>query len=126
MDNFHGQMVPGFEYSLTIQASVISRAKLIVDAGSKSVAAPDHVTILGHDDLTVFRFDEEHGIFSAPQGSSLRVGDTVALVPGYSPTTVNWRDACHVVQDDVVTYIWPIIPRGPGHHGLANLADHGP
>jgi hypothetical protein len=25
MDNFHGRMVPGFEHSLTIQASVISR-----------------------------------------------------------------------------------------------------
>jgi hypothetical protein len=23
------------------------------------------------------------------------------------------------VQDDVVVDIWPIIPRGPGHHGLA-------
>ena len=25
MDNFHGKMVPGFEHSLTIQATVISR-----------------------------------------------------------------------------------------------------
>jgi len=26
------------------------------------------------------------------------------------------------VRDDIVTDIWPIIPRGPGHHGLAWLA----
>jgi hypothetical protein len=26
-----------------------------------------------------------------------------------------------VVRDDVVTDIWPIIPRGPGHNGLAAL-----
>jgi D-serine deaminase-like pyridoxal phosphate-dependent protein len=120
MDNFHGKMVPHFEHSLTIQASVISRqsGQVIVDVGSKSVADPDEVTIVGHD-LPVVRFDEEHGIFAAPDGSPLRVGDRVTLVPGYSPTTVNWYDAYHVVRDDVVADIWPIIPRGPGHHGLA-------
>jgi hypothetical protein len=40
-------MVPGFEHSLTVQASVLSRA----------------------------------------------AGDSVALVPGYSPTTANWYAA---------------------------------
>jgi D-serine deaminase-like pyridoxal phosphate-dependent protein len=120
MDNFHGVMVPGFEHSLTVQATVISRqsGKVIVDAGSKSVADPADVTIAGHD-LPVFRFDEEHGMFDAAGGSPLRVGDPVALVPGYSPSTVNWYEAYHVVQDGVVADIWPVIPRGPGHHGLA-------
>jgi D-serine deaminase-like pyridoxal phosphate-dependent protein len=123
MDNFHGRMVPGFEHSLTIQATVISRqsGQVIVDAGNKSVADPADVTIVGHDHEVV-RFDEEHGIFSAPGGSSLRVGDAVALVPGYSPSTVNWYDAYHVVRDEVVVDVWPIIPRGPGHHGLPDLA----
>src|SRR5215469_9610483 len=124
MDNFHGRMVPGFEHSLTIQATVISRqsGQVIVDAGNKSVADPADVTIVGHD-LKVVRFDEEHGIFEAARGSCLRVGDAVALVPGYSPSTVNWYDAYHVVRDEVVVDIWPIIPRGPGHHGLAGLAN---
>ena len=74
MDNFHGRMVPGFEHSLTIQASVISRQskQVIVDVGNKSVADPYNVTIVGHD-LEVFRSDEEHGIFAAPDGSPLRV-----------------------------------------------------
>ncbi len=123
MDNFHGRMVPGFEHSLTIQATVISRQsdKVIVDAGNKSVADPADVTIVGHRH-EVFRFDEEHGIFTAPQGSALKVGDSVALVPGYSPSTVNWYDAYHVISGDVVVDIWPIIPRGPGHHGLAAAA----
>jgi D-serine deaminase-like pyridoxal phosphate-dependent protein len=121
MDNYHGQMVPGFEHSLTIQATVISRrsGRIIVDAGNKSVAAPADVSIVGHPNPVV-RFDEEHGIFAAPDGSPLRVGDPVALIPGYSPTTVNWYDAYHVVRDDVVTDIWPITPRGPGHHGLGS------
>jgi D-serine deaminase-like pyridoxal phosphate-dependent protein len=120
MDNFHGRMVHGFEHSLTIQSSVISRQsrQVIVDAGNKSVADPYNVTIVGHD-LEVFRSDEEHGIFAAPEGSPLKVGDSVALVPGYSPSTVNFYDAFHVVRDDVVVDVWPVIPRGPGHHGLA-------
>ncbi len=119
MDNYHGQMAPGFEHSLTVQATVISRqsGRVIVDAGNKSVANPADVTIVGHDH-PVLRFDEEHGIFAAAEGSALSVGDPVALVPGYSPTTVNWYDAYHVVSGDVVTDIWPVIPRGPGHHGL--------
>jgi len=119
MDNYHGQMVPGFEHSLTVQTCVISRAsgKVIVDAGNKSVAAPDDVTIVGHPH-PAFRFDEEHGIFAAPDGSALKTGDSVALVPGYSPTTVNWYDAYHVVRNDVVVDVWPVVPRGPGHHGL--------
>jgi D-serine deaminase-like pyridoxal phosphate-dependent protein len=121
MDNYHGQMVPGFEHSLTVQATVISRRsdKVIVDAGSKSIADPANATIVGHDH-PFFRFDEEHGIFAAFDGSSLRVGDSVALVPGYSPTTVNWYDVYHVVRDDVVVDIWPVTPRGPGHHGLVD------
>ena len=122
MDNFHGQMAPGFEHSLTIQATVISRRsdKVIVDAGNKSVADPADVTMMGYDHK-VFRFDEEHGIFDAAGGSSLRVGDPVALVPGYSPSTVNWYDAYHVVHEDLVVDIWPVIPRGPGHHGISDL-----
>lgn len=123
MDNFHGHMAPDFEHSLTVQATVISRqsGKIIVDAGNKSIADPTDVSILGYD-LPVVRFDEEHGLFDATAGSPLRVGDTVSLVPGYSPGTVNWYDAYHVVQDDVVVDIWPIVPRGPGHHGLARPA----
>lgn len=119
MDNYHGQMVPGFEHSLTVQATVISRqsGKVIVDAGNKSIADPANVTIVGHPHPS-FRFDEEHGIFAAPSGSALSVGDSVALVPGYSPTTVNWYDAYHVIRDDIVIDVWPVIPRGPGHQGL--------
>jgi len=90
MDNYHDHMAPGFEHSLTVQASVISRqsSRVIVDAGSKSIANPADVTVAGHHELKVVRFDEEHGVFSAPDGSALAVGDSVALVPVNSPSTV--------------------------------------
>jgi D-serine deaminase-like pyridoxal phosphate-dependent protein len=81
------------------------------------MGAPALATIVGHD-LPNFRFDEEHGIFDAAAGSALRVGDVVELVPGYAPATVNWFDAYHVVENDRVVDIWPVVPRGPGHGGL--------
>jgi D-serine deaminase-like pyridoxal phosphate-dependent protein len=119
MDNFHGAMVGGFEHSLTVQATVVSRRpdRVILDAGNKSVGAGDIASIRGHP-LVPFRFDEEHGIFDASAGSTLKLGDVVDVIPGYSPSTVNWFDAFHVVEDEVVVDIWPVIPRGPGHHGL--------
>lgn len=120
MDNFHAEMVGGFEHSLTVQATVISRRpdRVIVDAGNKAIGDGEMSSIVGHPEKPV-RFDEEHGIFAATRATNLRVGDSVSLVPGYSPTTVNWYDAYHVVEDDTVIDIWPVIPRGPGHLGLA-------
>ncbi len=93
---------------------------IIVDAGNKSVADPANVTIVDHPH-EFFRLEEEHGIFAAPHGSPLHVGDSVALVPGYSPTTVNMHKAFFVVSGERVVDVWPVLPRGPGDHGLATL-----
>jgi len=119
MDNFHSAMVGDFEPALTVLTTVVSRRpeRVIVDAGNKSMGAPAVASIRGHD-LDVLRFDEEHGIFAATPASGLAVGDVVELIPGYAPGTVNWYDAYHVVQDDRVIDIWPVIPRGPGHGGV--------
>ena len=119
MDNFHAGMAGDFEKALTVMSTVISRPpdRVIVDAGNKSLGFPALTTIRGHE-LTALRFDEEHGLFVADASCPLRVGDVVELVPGYSPGTVNWYDAYHVVEGDRVVDIWPVIPRGPGHGGL--------
>lgn len=119
MDNFHGAMVGDFEHALTVLATVISHRpdRVIVDVGSKSMGAAALSTIVGHD-VAPFRFDEEHGIFEAGEETGLQVGGVVELIPGYAPATVNWYDAYHVVDDDHVVDVWPVIPRGPGHGGL--------
>jgi D-serine deaminase-like pyridoxal phosphate-dependent protein len=119
MDNFHGAMVGDFENALTVLTTVISRRpeRVILDAGNKSMGAPALASIKDHE-LANFRFDEEHGIFAASPADGLAVGDVVELIPGYAPSTVNWYDAYHVVEDDRVVDIWPVIPRGPGHGGL--------
>lgn len=119
MDNFHGAMVGEFENAVTVLATVISRRpdRVIVDAGNKSMGAPALASIKGRN-LANFRFDEEHGIFAATPADGPAVGDVVELIPGYAPGTVNWYDAYHVIEDDKVVDIWPVIPRGPGHGGL--------
>jgi D-serine deaminase-like pyridoxal phosphate-dependent protein len=118
MDGLHGHMAPEFGHALSVAATVISRPpdRVILDAGNKSMGAGELSTIRGHD-LRPFRFDEEHGIFEAGD-TTLAVGDVVELDPGYAPSTVNWYDAYHVVEDGRVVDVWPVIPRGPGHGGL--------
>jgi D-serine deaminase-like pyridoxal phosphate-dependent protein len=119
MDMFHGHMAPGFEHALTVQTTVISTppGRLILDAGNKSMGAGTLAKIVGFP-YEAISFAEEHGIYNAPPDMPLKVGDSVTLVPGYSPGTVNSYDAYHVVKDDVVVDIWPVVPRGPGHNGL--------
>jgi D-serine deaminase-like pyridoxal phosphate-dependent protein len=120
MDNFHKQMAPGFEHSLTVQTRVISVRpdRVVVDVGNKSMGAGDLATIKGYPYLPL-RFSDEHGTFVTPVRADLNVGDSVQLIPGYSASTVNWYDAYHVVnEEDVVIDVWPVIPRGPGYLGL--------
>jgi 3-hydroxy-D-aspartate aldolase len=120
MDRFHSGIEGSFEPAARVLTTVVSRSseRIVFDAGNKSVAAPELTTIDGHH-LANIRFDEEHGIFAAPVDGTLAVGDVARLLPGYAPSTVNMYDAYHVVEDGVVVDIWPVIPRGPGHHGLA-------
>jgi D-serine deaminase-like pyridoxal phosphate-dependent protein len=112
-------MTDAFEHALFVQATVISRAggRIVVDAGSKSVGDGMSAIVVGLDSAPI-RFDEEHGIFDGRTAPDLGVGSTVRLIPGYAPSTVNLYDAYHVVENDEVVDVWPIVPRGPGHGGL--------
>lgn len=122
MDQFHSGIVGDFEPALRILATVISRApeRLVVDAGSKAMADADHSAVAGLA-LPNLGCDEEHARFGLLPNVSLGPGDTVQLLPGYAPSTINLYDAYHVVEDGQVVDIWPIVPRGPGHHGLATF-----
>ena len=118
MDCFHNDLVPGgFEIALTVAGTVVSRQgnTVVLDCGRKSVGI-DFVTppLVGHPEGTVRYYAEEHCLVDFPGPPPLDVGDTAEAMAGYGPTTVNLHDAFHVVEDDVVTQIWPVSPRGPG------------
>lgn len=124
MDKFHGNLVPGFSRSLTVLSTIIMKHgnTLVMDAGRKSVGI-DFVlpSMKEYPEYQATAFHEEHALFDVDDRCKLEYGDTVEFIPGYAPTTVNLYDAYHVVEDDVVVDIWPIIPRGPGHLGLLSV-----
>jgi D-serine deaminase-like pyridoxal phosphate-dependent protein len=113
MDRFHALLAPEFGFALTVAATAISaHGDLVVfDAGRKAVgsdfgppASPD-----GRGEVAFIH--EEHLGYRYPGGAPYRVGDRVALVPDYAPTTVNLFGAYHVVDAGTVVDVWPVLAR---------------
>jgi D-serine deaminase-like pyridoxal phosphate-dependent protein len=121
MDKMHGNLVPAFRPALTVLGTVVIEhgRTIVFDAGRKSIGI-DFVapTLADYPQYQARYFAEEHALFDVDAACPLKRGDTAEFIPGYAPTTVNLYDAYHVVQNDRVVDIWPIIPRGPGHQGL--------
>jgi D-serine deaminase-like pyridoxal phosphate-dependent protein len=118
-DAFHRNLAPGFDPALTILTTVISRHDnvAILDCGRKSigidrtlpeVVSGEGVIMYAHGEHFIH---EEHTALELGADSQLAVGDRVELMPGYSPTTVNYYDIYHVVRDDVVVDVWPVLGR---------------
>jgi D-serine deaminase-like pyridoxal phosphate-dependent protein len=114
-DAFHRDLVPGFDPALTVVSTIISRSgsTAVLDAGRKSIGIdrtpPELVGTKGR-----IRFEhgehfihEEHIAIELDE-PGLAVGDTVRLMPGYSPTTVNFYDCYFIAEGDVVIDVWPI------------------
>jgi D-serine deaminase-like pyridoxal phosphate-dependent protein len=121
MDMFHGKLVAGFEHALSVLTTVIiEQGKTrVLDCGSKSICVDEAgVPMKPYPFFKARDFHEEHGLFDVDERCKLKLGDTVELIPGYSPSTINMYDAYQVVENGVVTDIWPVVPRGPGHGGL--------
>ena len=133
MDDYHYLMEPRFKKATAAVVTVISRRRdrVVLNLGKKTFGAADvgdlpaYPRIVGHEELKPYRFDEEHAIYEADEGCSLKVGDVVDFHLGYTPFAVNYFDVYHVVQDGVVVDIWPILPRGPLHGGLLTMIEAG-
>ena len=118
-DAFHRTLVPGFDPALTVLSTIISRSgqNAVLDAGRKAIGidrtAPE---VVGDEaeiriEYGVHFIHEEHTGIELKPGSTLGVGDRVELMPGYSPTTVNFYDSYYVIEDDVIIDVWPILAR---------------
>ena len=118
-DTFHRALMPGFEVALTVLATVISRNgdTAILDCGRKSIGIDRMLPeLVGGEGAVKFEhgehfIHEEHTALTLRPDSPIRVGDRVELMPGYAPTTVNFYDLFYVVEDDLVTDVWPVHAR---------------
>ena len=124
MDGYHSGLDPRFKQATTVLTTVISRRpdRVVTDAGKKTVGATE--AVMKDFGYSVYRYDEEHGIFNTDASCSLKVGDTMELLCGYTPFAVSYFDVYNVVEDDKVVDVWPVIPRGPGHGGLLTAFDN--
>jgi D-serine deaminase-like pyridoxal phosphate-dependent protein len=118
-DAFHRTLVPGFDPALTVLSTVISRHGdlAVLDAGRKSIGIdrtpPEVVSgegVLRYEYGVPFIHEEHIGLELAAD-SQLAVGDRVEMMPGYAPTTANFYDCYHVVEDGVIVDVWPILAR---------------
>jgi D-serine deaminase-like pyridoxal phosphate-dependent protein len=123
MDAFHGNLVPGgFEVAMTVLGTVISRQgnTVVLDCGRKAVGI-DFVTppLVNYPEAEVRYYAEEHCLADFPGTPPLDLGERAEVMAGYGPTTVNLHDVFHVVENGVVTDIWPVDPRGAGPSAFA-------
>jgi D-serine deaminase-like pyridoxal phosphate-dependent protein len=103
--------------ALTVVTTVTSRpapTRIVCDAGKKSMsgdtALPEPV---GLSDVASVRLSAEHAIIDlARENATLRVGDMLEFVVGYSDTTVHLHDEMFAVRDGYVEAAWPIVARG--------------
>ncbi len=104
-------------YALTILTTVVSRPsprRIVCDAGKKSMSADSGEPLpIGIRSSYSLRWSAEHvTIEQESADDTLRVGDNLEFVAGYSDTTVHLHDEMIGVRGDRIEIIWPILGRG--------------
>ena len=110
---------PGFEQSLTILTSVMSRSKdaqsdrATLDAGLKSFSTDSGPAQPAFDGWQVRAVSDEHTVLERiGVGPDLPLGEKTFLIPGHIDPTVNLHDWIVAVRGDRVEAVWPIDARG--------------
>ena len=113
MDRYHERLAPGFGFALTVMATAISvhEGLVVFDAGRKAVGSDFHPPASPDGRGEIAFIHEEHVGYRYADGTRYRVGDRVAFVPDYAPTTVNLFGAYHVVERGSVVDVWPVLAR---------------
>lgn len=119
----HGQATFA-DVAAWVVATVVSRPddqRAVIDAGSKVLSSDrlnqkDAPVMMGRlidrPDHHVVRVNEEHGVIATPPGSTLRIGDRVAVVPSHICPVINLTDEVLVADDGVLVDTWRVAARG--------------
>ena len=108
-----------FATSLFLHSTVINRnvpGQVTTDAGLKSFATDGPLPRMSAGapvGTTYSFFGDEHGCLTFPSPTDrLPLGSVVAFVTPHCDPTINLHDYLHVVQQDTIVDIWPIVGRG--------------
>lgn len=105
-----------FEHALFIKTTVLSQSapgRAVVDAGLKASSVDSGMpTVWQRNDITYVKASDEHGKLELQPGSTLRLGDSILLIPGHCDPTVNLYDEIIGIRGNMVEAIWPIAARG--------------
>jgi D-serine deaminase-like pyridoxal phosphate-dependent protein len=119
MDTAHAAVVSGFEFALTVLATVVSRhgSTVVLDAGKKTLGLETPLPLLPTLESSIKYVAEEHTVLDVGSQGPPDVGERLEIVPSYCPVTVNLHEAYLVVEHGVVVDVWPILARGAGWPG---------
>ncbi|MBS4202134.1 alanine racemase [Bacillus sp. FJAT-49732] len=110
--------------ALTVKVTIVSRPspdRAVIDAGTKvftmdgseSPIGTGRGYVIGHPNIQVSWFTEEHGMLQlTSEDQYLTVGDTLEIVPVHCCAVINMFDEVAAVRDNEVEAIWPVLGRG--------------
>jgi D-serine deaminase-like pyridoxal phosphate-dependent protein len=93
-------------------------ARIIVDAGSKILAADrapwatGHGRVMGHPDARITALSEHHGTIIWDSDDLPAMGTQLRLVPNHVCVAVNLADEVYVVENDQLVATWLVGARG--------------
>jgi D-serine deaminase-like pyridoxal phosphate-dependent protein len=118
MDARYGSIegLEDFGKALSILTTIIStshKGKAICDAGYKALTFEFGNPVVKDVEGVVYsRPNEEHGHLTLSNGSKLRIGEKIELIPSHCCTNTNLYDVFHCVRDDELEAVWRIQARG--------------
>ncbi len=106
--------------ALAVASTVISRPtaeRVILDAGSKSIAADTidggHGVILEYPDAYLYKLSEEHAHVDMSRSQKRPViGERVHIVPVHACVVMNLHSSVYGIRGDTVEVEWPVAARG--------------
>lgn len=106
--------------AVTVFATVISTPgehRLIIDAGSKTLSQDSNKNggfgiIKYHENLSISKLSEEHGIVEIEGETNLQVGDVIEIIPNHVCPVINLTDEMYGYRGGEFERIIPIEGRG--------------
>ncbi len=104
-------------YALHVMATVISRPyphRIVCDAGKKAMSGDVALPLpLGLEGVKLVRLSAEHSTIELESpNTTLKVGDHLDFVVGYSDTTVHLHDTMYGVRRGRIEAVWRVLDRG--------------